>query len=168
MAWFELVIKAAELFQVTISEKSFVEVCLAYLPASQFCDVFVSFLFFFFLLRSTCVCWCYVWKHMSGREKENHTAVQTAVYSAAASAKPRRDSMGTVSSSRACRFFQIAYLPLWLCQKGFVWDQDPSASISLLMQSRAITITAWIAELIASAWGFSGIQPASHKDTTTM
>lgn len=96
---------------------------------------------------------------MSGREGGNQKTVQMAIYSALA--KPKRDSMGTAFSSGSCRFFQIAYLPLKPCQKGFAWDPDPSASISLLMQSRAITIPAQIAELIASpSWGFSGLDSA--------
>lgn len=38
-----------------------------------------------------------------------------------------KDSMGTVCSSEACRCVQIAYLPLQLCQEGFVRDPNPSA-----------------------------------------
>lgn len=76
----------------------------------------LQFLFFivsaaFLLYSDLFVCFCCALKHMSGRERERQETVQMAVLSAAP-AKPRRDSMGTVFSSRACRFFQIAYLAL--------------------------------------------------------
>lgn len=60
------------------------------------------------------VCCCCV---SMGKGKPVET-VQTAIYFAAL-AKLTRDNMGTVSSARDCRFFQIAYLPLKLYQKVF-------------------------------------------------
>lgn len=61
-------------------------------------------------------------------------------------AKQKRDSMGTVFSSRACRLSQIPYLqPEWVC----MGPRSP-VRLSLLMQSRAITIPAQIVEHTAS------------------
>lgn len=66
---------------------------------------------------------------MSAQEMENMQAVQVAVQCAA---KLRRDRMGTVCSSRHCRFFfQIAYLPFKLYQNEFAWLPDPSEGMSL-------------------------------------
>lgn len=51
--------------------------------------------------------------------------------------------MESAFQPRSLQLFQIAYLPLELSQKGFARGPDLSATISLLMQRRAITIPAW-------------------------